>query len=349
MSGQMEAIPDITEEIVECPQLGVNIFFASINGEHSSISNESNAPKIDTPFGLKQDSLPIYQNLVIKDPSLLDAVNIMVRPPLAISTIKAYTPAVKKFEAFCEEHHYEFPQFSEPALIHFLAASFQKGEPFTFYSKVVPALRALETTMGILDTAVTSNVKAAVNSLRRSLAVTKPPVKKPQNYSINVLNDLVLKLITPYEDELWLVSSSDFRSILRGLVYYYTWCRFADFKILKDGDFDDVGEYVKIFFKKSKNDQFYNGSTSIIAEQPGSSTCPVRIIRLYFKKFGLWFCDQEPTGTFVNFRIQKTGYYSAIPGTSLSQTTATQQFRELLNRFSYKGDAFTEKSLKVLV
>ena len=38
-----------------------------------------------------------------------------------------------------------------------------------------------------------------------------------------------------------------------------------------DSDFEDFGDYIQITFRKSKNDQYYKGSTSVIAKQLDST------------------------------------------------------------------------------
>ena len=84
-----------------------------------------------------------------------------------------------------------------------------------------------------------------------------------------------------------------------------------------DSDFEDFGDYIQITFRKSKNDQYYKGSTSVIAKQLDSTTCPVKLIRLYFKHFGLKFKGKGDKGVFVNFRVRNkvdTTWLCQVPG-----------------------------------
>ena len=160
-------------------------------------------------------------------------------------------------------------------------------------------------------------------------------------------NELIEKIVIPHTDDPWKINPSDFRGVVRAAVYYYTFCRFDDFNILTDKDVQDCGDHLKIFFKRSKNDQWYNGSLSVIAAQD-STTCPVKLIRLYFSRFGLVFASELSTGTYLNFRLQKSaGSWKALPGSRLSQNAAMEKMRATLAKVTPDADKFTEKSFKV--
>ena len=80
-----------------------------------------------------------FAAMLDRDPSLVEAVNIMMTPPIAESTIATYTPMVKKIEAFCEHQGYPFPNLSEPSILHFLAEGFKNKESLFFLVKLSQA------------------------------------------------------------------------------------------------------------------------------------------------------------------------------------------------------------------
>ena len=89
------------------------------------------------PFGLSLANFPKFSAILDRDPSLVEAVNIMllhdaVASSIADSTIAAYTLKVKKIETFCEHQGYPFPNLSKPSVLHFLA----KGYKNNFFSLV---------------------------------------------------------------------------------------------------------------------------------------------------------------------------------------------------------------------
>ena len=83
----------------------------------------------------------------------------------------------------------------------------------------------------------------------------------------------------------------------------------------------------------------------MIPVRPDSDFCPVKIIRLYFKCFGLRF---GPGSSYVNFRLCKqAGRHMPLTTVSLSASNATKYTRQLLDKHGYDSKRFTEKSMKV--
>ena len=168
------------------PDLGVNIHITEplINHDHNY---ETRFPGLKPPFGLSINQFPKYKTLLERDPTLIEAVNIMMSPPLAMSTISTYSPSVRKIEEFCEIHGYPFPHISEPTILHYLAQGFYDKQSPSFYNILAPSVRALETVLSIEQSAITNTVAAAINSLKRKVAQTRKPVKKAFAFDFTVL------------------------------------------------------------------------------------------------------------------------------------------------------------------
>ena len=303
--------------------------------------------RLQVPFGLEISDFPHIQALLEADPTLVEQANIMMRPNLSKKSIKSYSGTIRDFKDMCVRESLPFPSFDEQSIIRFLATSHKNDAPFSFYRKVIPALRALEGILGVKTSALTERVIIAKNSLMRVVAAKRKSVRKAHAFSVEVLNELIRKVVLPHQDSPWKINASDFRGIVRASVYYYCFCRYSDYEILTDKDVQDCGDHLKIFFKRSKNDQFYQGSMCVIAAQD-SATCPVKLIRLYFQRFGLVFASDRSTGTYLNFRLQKTaGSWKALPGSRLSQSAATDRMRATLAKVTPDAHKFTEKSFKV--
>ena len=166
-------------------------------------------------------------------------------------------------------------------------------------------------------------------------------------FDVKTLNVLIDKVILPHESELYKIKVAEFRAIARGLVMYFSFCQFSDYSQLKDTDLDDQGSHIVVNFKKSKNDQYYEGSSCFIPARD-SPCCPVKILRLYYRRFHLHFKGHESSNIFLNFRVAKRhGYHLAIANTKLAVNTATSQMRSLLNKHGFPGNSYTEKSFKV--
>ena len=339
------------EETIVSTKLGVTVAIAGpllTSTDHlSDHTYVSKYAELDVPFGLSMNNFPKIKKMVDKNPALIPAAKIMLRPNLAASTVKNYSSTVNKFAEYCAFNDLKYPAFEESTVLTYLAEGFINQEPYSFYQKTVPALKAIETVLGTERSALTSHVIQANNSLRREEARKRPKIKKPHLFPIDTLNHIISVVVSPFELCPWEIDVTEFRALVRGIIYYYTFCRFSDYIILKDADFTDMIHYITIDFRHSKNDQFFQGSLSVIAARPDDPCCPVRLIRLYFQRFDLNFAKQGPSKGYVNFRVAKYGgHYRALHNTRLGLSTATSQFRSLLSKYGYEGQKFTEKSFK---
>ena len=61
----------------------------------------STVPKLDIPFGLDITLFPNVNEFIMKNPSLIDAANIMLTPAVAKSTLKSYSQVINDFKSFC--------------------------------------------------------------------------------------------------------------------------------------------------------------------------------------------------------------------------------------------------------
>ena len=352
-----ERINSFKNSEIELPtgRPGVHMFFAAPT--QSSLINpiQGDAQEIKifhktfagliTPFDLPIELFPEYLAMLEKDPSAVKEVKVMMRGAVAESTAKSYKSVVKKFQKYCEEKDFEFPMFSKTAVLCFVKDMFAEKVGMAFFQKLLPALALLDRVLDKPQSVLTEQVHGAVNSVIRELAKSRGIVKKATGYSFNVIKDLIGHEVLPFEQEPHRINPFHFRAIFRAVVIYCTFCRFDDFRRLTTLDFSDHGEYIHIVFEHSKNDQFGDNSSSVIPVRPDSDFCPVKIIRLYFKCFGLRF--GQGSG-YVNFRLCKqAGRHVPLTTVSLSASNATKYTRQLLDKHGYDSQRFTEKSMKV--
>ena len=201
-------------DLVE-PELGVIVHMTEPLVDHTYNTRHEG---VKPPFGLPLSNFPKYLAMLDRDPSLIEAVNVMMCPPISQATIAAYTPTVNKIETFCERQGYPFPNLSEPSILHFLAEGFKNNETFSFFNKVIPSVPALETVLAVEQSAITDTVKAASNSIKRKVAERKKPVKKAFAFDCSVILDLIQKIIIPHEEELFKIKAEEFRALVRCVV-----------------------------------------------------------------------------------------------------------------------------------
>ena len=309
----------------------------------------TNFPGLKIPFGLQIGAFPLVHNFLLKNPEAVEAANIMLSMPLSLGSQKSYSPVIKEFQDFCQRKNYCLTNFSEENVVEFLGHVYANKASISYFAKIIPSLRAYEKMVKLGDSALTPRVEAMVNSFKRELCKKRAKVKKGTGYPIDFFSEIVVNEIFPYEFELYKVNVNDFRSVFRAIVIYFTFCRFSDFNVLRDRDFEDNGHFIEINFTNSKNDQYFEGTNSVIPVS-GENFCPVKLIRLFFKRFGLKFAHEEGTETSsVNFRLAKRGQGRsfALKSTKLSCSTATKYTRILLQKHGIDGSRFTEKSMKI--
>ena len=339
-----EEVAVYTETRIEHRTLGVTVF---LTDQPTNTIREY--PGLIIPFNLTLDKFPTVQTFLIKHPHCIKAANVMLRPPVAESTLTVYAPVVEQFRDYCNKNDFSYPYFTSSAVIGFMGVCYENKLNIHFFSKILPSLAALEGSLDRSGVGINLQVNKAMNSFKRELAKSKQPVRKANLFQISVFEPIIQKEILEHIDDLYKINATHFRSIFRAIIIYFTFCRFSDFRQLTDSNFEDLGDSILVTFPKSKNDQYYQGTTSVLPEKIGSKLCPVKITRLYFQRFKLNFKNAKVIpAAFVNFRIAKReGYHVRIPGKTLCATNATKCTRELLKKYNIDGDKFTEKSMKV--
>lgn len=299
---------------------------------------------LKTPFDLPIECFPLFESMLDKGASV-DIVNSMLQGPVAASTASGYKTVVNRFHAFCQDRGFTFPHFSKEAVLQFAHDSAEEGAGLAFFQKLIPSLHLLESMLDVEQTALSPVVRAAVSGIKRELAKHRGIVKKATGYSYETIKDLLRKEVLVHAENPERIDAFHFRSLVRAVIIYFTFCRFDDYSRLTDQTVTDEGTYIKLIFLRSKNDQFGDNSISVIPERPGCAECPVQLIRLYFSRFGLRFGG---TGKLLNFRLRReAGAHSAITSAGVCQSNATKYTRQLLSKHGYDATNFMEKSMKV--
>jgi hypothetical protein len=195
---------------------------------------------------------------------------------------------------------------------------------------------------------LTARVDRWLAAAKRLAAENREPVKKAAELPFEVLEKMVKKVISPYLDQPEKVSAVDFRCIVKSVVIYYTFCRFSDYKQLQARHVEVQGEDLAITFPKSKNDQFHHGQSTVLKAN-GSDMCPVRLLRLYFHRFGLKFGEAHGDVTHLHCMFRKSGgrHYpdkKHAGGASLVR----ENLHDLLSRMGQDPSRITDKSIKML-
>ena len=127
------------------------------------------------------------------------------------------------------------------------------------------------------------------------------------------------------------------RTATRLYTYFITLCRFDCYSKLTRDSFEFNEDYLTIYFKSAKNDQHYNGSTSIL-QYTHDELCPKLIYSTYFKMMKITEPDDK-----LNCKLGLNGK-TARTKTLLSYTSSLKDTKDLLTEHGFDGAS--EKSFK---
>ena len=292
---------------------------------------------------------PIIEELLRNDPGKQEHYEVLMRGNLSEATQKIYNVEIRQYRKFCNEKGLILEELREMDILMYIAHLLDKKVSVQKLSKVLPALQAVDSVLNSDSLKITERVKSAFGAAKRERAKFRLPTKKAQLFEYKDLEKAYTKHILPHIENGVMKSSVNVkfaRAILRGVIIYHTYCRFSDFRHIKDSHCKLSDNSVEIVFPRSKNDQLFKGSHCVITKRDNNVICPVQFVKLFFKTFGL--SDENPTGKFLNFRYEKckTGF-RVLAGKGLCLSNATRDMREMLNSIGLNGSRYTEKSFKV--
>jgi hypothetical protein len=109
------------------------------------------------------------------------------------------------------------------------------------------------------------------------------------------------------------------------------------------------GEDLLVTFPKATKDQFYQGQLSML-KMNDLFSCPLRLLKLYFKIFGQQFSDTERDSTCLHCIIFWQEWETASIGSEASHRAQLAQgnLQDLLVRLGCEGKSFIDKSIQML-
>jgi hypothetical protein len=194
----------------------------------------------------------------------------------------------RKFELFCAENSYDFKNFLEQAVLHFVLKFVAGDAAYSVYSQIKPALTLLERLAGKKESAFTPLVDTYLEAAKRRAAESRELARKAAELPADTLEALMEALIRPHQAAGTRSDLSIIRTLLRVTIVRYTLCRFNCYSKLRVCDVEDKGDSFKLTFIAAKNDQMHNGSTSFLVHQNA-----VEFIRYAFAQLGFVPGDRE--------------------------------------------------------
>jgi len=155
---------------------------------------------------------------------------------------------------------------------------------YNFINKIKPSITYLEKAMN-RPTVFNDTITLLLTGAKRQARARAGPVKKAPPLSPKQLA-VVLSTIFPPDDDIGLADPVHMRTAFHVLLEYHTLCRYSCLSYLQAKHFEPLDDDIIITFPHAKNDQLHQGKMTCLAAT-GTPLCPVRITRLFFRRFGL--------------------------------------------------------------
>jgi hypothetical protein len=208
----------------------------------------------NVPFGLEMSASNVLSEILASDSSLTQSVAGLMAQAKAPGTMENYERATKKFEDFCGVKGYEYPNFEEKLVLHYVIQLDNDGSSMVMLCQVKPALQLVEKLSGKKISTWTELVDIFMVAAKRRAASTKPAVKKAGILPSDTLHRLHVVCFTPHMMDNKMADPVLLRTYVRSVVIYFTFCRFNCYSKLRAQDLEDKGESIQITFQSAKND-----------------------------------------------------------------------------------------------
>ena len=265
----------------------------------------------------------------------------------AKNTIAAYKTIILKWQKFCLIEGFPDCPAQAKHLCEFISQLALNKAPLSTFSKLSPALVFFHDANRVKKASVMEDpfVKLVLEGAKREAAERKPTTKKAPTLSQSEVHHLIDQTIWrngpgkigPNPDLIvW-------RTVVCLFVCYKTFCRFSCYQQLTSKDIEIFENHISVEFKHAKNDQFYNGTFSLLAALDGSPYCPKLIVSSYFQVMGFSRMQTE----YLNCRILNSKNNSrAKPGERLCYSNSNKDNKNVLHSVGLTKK-YSEKSFKV--
>ena len=306
------------------------------------------AARMKVPLGMNREDISPVDSVLNRHPELQDAMQDLLKGPLAGNTMNTYESAIKKFREFMEINKYSMTAITEETLVHYVAHMHKNKVSHGTLCQTKPAIKLL-LQMQTGDAEVfTQRVSRMLDAAIRKAAGEKEVVKKAAQVDFQVLIDMMEKFVNPFSNNIFEADIFKLRTVVRVVTEYYTFCRGADYRELKAKHVEESGPDLMVTFPKAKNDQLHQGKCTLLKANDGP-VCPVRAMKLMFKRFEYKFGKEGGDESYLHCRIRRSGGRRVADGKfQASMSLAREELQAIMAAIGRDGSTVTDKSFKML-
>jgi hypothetical protein len=305
------------------------------------------AEQSGTRVGWNQPGMEPVTEIMQENPELAGYAQEIMNNVLAKSTIHSYQGAIRRYQDFCEAENYDRTIISEKSILHYLTHLHKNDVTVAVINQVRPALSLMIEMYGGDTSVFTPRVDRWISAVKRLAAKKKLPVQKAGEVALQDLKDMVDRVVVPFKHSVTEIHPVRFRTVIRLVIIYFTFCRLSDYLELKAKHIEEDGEDLVITFPSAKNDQFHEGRSTVLAAN-GTNFCPVALVKLYYARFGFRFGLQQGDERALNCVIRRSaGRVYADRKQVASLSVSRQNLTELFVYMGQDPTGKTHKSVKM--
>ena len=270
----------------------------------------------------------------------------------APSTVDQYLGAFERVKAWAKGMNIPVLPMSSDNLIVYLIHNSEKLESYASVKMSVYGIAYVHQMAGLQDPSKDPAVNLVLQAAKRMWA---HPVKKAEPMTLFIIKMLVDKILG--NDILrskgnFKVSIVEWRTVINIVIKFCFIARSADVIELTRENFKFVKDLLIIHFPKSKNDQFFEGSSTLFEGQKGKKYCPIFLAQKYFERLGY---DESSKGFFLPKTVMKkvkvngkmVSRQVAKPHEHVSYNTCLYDRRKVLQKLGLVAKNYTEHSDRV--
>ena len=258
---------------------------------------------------------------------------------LADSTNKGYASALREWFVFAEQEKIPSLPAAPLHVANFLATMANKSESVSKVNTTAAAIAEYHKKNFVPSPTAHETVKMLLDAVKRrygKAAVRRTPITP------EILEALASDLRSGS------APLQQWRTVWRVTIAFHALLRWDEVSKLKRSDLsmDNNNNKLTIRIKRSKTDQMAEGA-SVVIEGSKCESCPVRLTKEYYKRLGYSSLTEKNAEDHMQPRIRhgKRGDI-AIPGTTVSYTTAMEDLKKYIKKAGFDATGFGEHSAR---
>lgn len=190
----------------------------------------------------------------------------------SVNTCKKYMSSFNKWCKFIKNKNKPCIPANPVHLSLFVTHLMNIGSSYHVISSAIYSIKWAHSILGYSDPTIHPFIKSLLDSSKRH---NKPSITKKEPVSTSNL----INLCDHFKGS---SNLSDIRDLCMILISFAGFLRFDELSSLLCSDIVFMGDYMKVFIRKSKTDQYRQGNEVLIARGV-TSACPVKMTEKYFK------------------------------------------------------------------